>query len=232
MRISELSSRSGVSIATIKYYIREGLLPAGRPVAANQADYDEDHLRRLRLVRALVAERGLPVSTAADVLAVLAETGTQNGTGGTDGTDEDGAAGGEGEGPGVHRVLGRVFGAMDTARDRERAASEAGLTEVRRLVTAMGWRIHPRSAAVPALARALDALDQLGVRIDCRTLLPYARLAERTAEVDLDLLAAAPAGSDLAEHAVLLTVLLDPALLVLRRLAQEHHSAARQPDPT
>lgn len=210
MRISELSSRSGVPIATIKYYIREGLLPAGRPVAANQADYDEAHLRRLRLVRALVAERGLPVSTAADVLAVLADT-----------------AEGTGDGADVHRVLGRVFGAMDTARDREHAPSDAGLAEVRRLVAEMGWRVHPRSAAATALARALDALGRLGVRFDSRVLLPYARLAERTAEVDLDLLAAAPAGSDLAEHAVLLTVLLDPALLVLRRLAQEHHSAAR-----
>ncbi|NUS12559.1 MAG: MerR family transcriptional regulator [Streptomyces sp.] len=222
MRISELSSRSGVPIATIKYYIREGLLPAGRPVAANQADYDEDHLRRLRLVRALVAVRGLPVSTAADVLAVLGGQGDGAG---------DGDGDGEGDGEGVHRTLGRVLGAMDTARARDHAASEAGLAEVRRLVAAMGWRVHPRSAAVDALARALDALDQLGVRIDTGALLPYARLAERTAEVDLDLLAAAPASSDLAEHAVLLTVLLDPALLVLRRLAQEHHSAARHPDP-
>ncbi len=46
MRISELSRRSGVSIPTIKYYLRDGLLPAGRATAANQADYDEDHLRR------------------------------------------------------------------------------------------------------------------------------------------------------------------------------------------
>ncbi|MFG1806499.1 MerR family transcriptional regulator [Streptomyces sp. NPDC049040] len=208
MRISELASSSGVPIATIKYYIREGLLPAGRPVAANQADYGEDHLRRLRLVRALVAVRGLPVSTAADVLAVL----------------------GDGRGESVHRTLSRVLAAMDTARARDPAASDAGLAEVHGLVAAMGWHIPPRSAAVDALARALDALDQLGIRFGTRALLPYARLAERTARVDLDLLAA-PAGGDPAEHAVLLAVLLEPALLVLRRMAQEHHSAAHGPDP-
>ena len=29
MRISELAKESGTPVATIKYYIREGLLPAG-----------------------------------------------------------------------------------------------------------------------------------------------------------------------------------------------------------
>ncbi len=31
MRISELSRRSGVSIPTIKYYLRDGLLPPAAP---------------------------------------------------------------------------------------------------------------------------------------------------------------------------------------------------------
>ena len=30
MRIAELSNRSGVPVPTIKYYLREGLLPFGR----------------------------------------------------------------------------------------------------------------------------------------------------------------------------------------------------------
>ena len=29
MRISELSTRSGVAVPTIKYYLREGLVPEG-----------------------------------------------------------------------------------------------------------------------------------------------------------------------------------------------------------
>jgi hypothetical protein len=45
MRISELSKASGVSIPTIKFYLREGLLPQGRLVAANQANYEEDRHR-------------------------------------------------------------------------------------------------------------------------------------------------------------------------------------------
>ena len=47
MRIAELSRRSGVSVPTIKYYLREGLLAAGERTGPNQARYDEAHLRRL-----------------------------------------------------------------------------------------------------------------------------------------------------------------------------------------
>ena len=68
MRMSELSRRSGASVTTIKYYLREGLLPAGRQTAATQAEYDEQHLRRLRLIRALTGVRGLSVSTTRDLL--------------------------------------------------------------------------------------------------------------------------------------------------------------------
>ena len=63
MRISELSRRSGRSIATIKYYLREGLLPAGYRTSANQADYGEDHLRRLRLITILLEVGGLTITS-------------------------------------------------------------------------------------------------------------------------------------------------------------------------
>lgn len=68
MRLAELSERSGVSTATVKYYLREGLLPPGRRVSATTADYDDGHLRRLRLIRALLQVGGIPVATAREVL--------------------------------------------------------------------------------------------------------------------------------------------------------------------
>ncbi len=52
MRISELVARSGVPLATVKYYLREGLLMPGETTSATQARYDEQHVRRLALVRA------------------------------------------------------------------------------------------------------------------------------------------------------------------------------------
>ncbi|MFD0479411.1 MerR family transcriptional regulator [Nonomuraea thailandensis] len=60
MRISELSARSGVAIPTIKYYLREGMLHQGEQTAATRAEYDETHLRRLRLIRALLDVGGSP----------------------------------------------------------------------------------------------------------------------------------------------------------------------------
>src|SRR4051812_22378331 len=71
MRVGELSRRSGVPIPTIKYYLREGLLPPGAATAANQADYSEEHLRRLQLIRALIDVGGVSVAAARDVVAAL-----------------------------------------------------------------------------------------------------------------------------------------------------------------
>lgn len=47
VRISELSRASGVSTATIKYYLREKLLPEGRLTSATQAQYGQAHVDRL-----------------------------------------------------------------------------------------------------------------------------------------------------------------------------------------
>src|SRR5262249_53534630 len=74
MRIGELSSLSGVGVPTIKYYLREGLLEPGEPRAANQADYTEAHLQRLRLIRALLDVGGVSVAAARDVIAALGQT--------------------------------------------------------------------------------------------------------------------------------------------------------------
>jgi DNA-binding transcriptional MerR regulator len=71
MRISELARRSGVSVPTIKYYLRTGLLPSGVTTARNQAVYSDAHLRRLRLVRTLREIGGLSVRTTRNVLATL-----------------------------------------------------------------------------------------------------------------------------------------------------------------
>ena len=44
MQISGLSARTGVSIASLKYYLREGLLMPGAPTSATRAEYDEGHV--------------------------------------------------------------------------------------------------------------------------------------------------------------------------------------------
>src|SRR2546430_9317670 len=50
VRISDLSRQTGVPTATIKFYLREHLLPPGAMTARNQADYGSEHLRRVWVV--------------------------------------------------------------------------------------------------------------------------------------------------------------------------------------
>ena len=68
MRISELSRHSGVPTTTIKFYIREGLIPAGTRSQRNQASYGENHLQRLDLIRALREVAHLPLEVVRSVI--------------------------------------------------------------------------------------------------------------------------------------------------------------------
>src|SRR4051812_39810395 len=71
MRVAELVERSGVPRATIKYYLREGLLMPGTATGATQATYGEAHLHRLRLIKALTEVVGLPIARAREVIRVM-----------------------------------------------------------------------------------------------------------------------------------------------------------------
>jgi DNA-binding transcriptional MerR regulator len=55
-RIDELAQRAGVAVDTIRYYQREGLLPAGER-AGRSVRYGPRHLERLERIRALQARR-------------------------------------------------------------------------------------------------------------------------------------------------------------------------------
>src|ERR1700685_860191 len=69
--MAELSRSSGVPVATIKYYLREGLLPPGEATSATRAEYDETHLRRLQLIRDLVELGEGPGGAIRKILAVV-----------------------------------------------------------------------------------------------------------------------------------------------------------------
>ena len=73
MRISELSRHSGVPTTTIKFYIRDGLLPPGTRSQRNQASYSESHLQRLDLIRALRDVAGLPLDLVREVVGQVDE---------------------------------------------------------------------------------------------------------------------------------------------------------------
>ena len=68
MKMRELEQRSGVGRETIRYYIRMGLLPEPARPKANVADYSDEHVRRLGVIKRLQSERYLPLGFIKQVL--------------------------------------------------------------------------------------------------------------------------------------------------------------------
>jgi len=68
MKMRELSEASGVSSATIKHYLREGLLPEPVRTSRNMAYYPPDFVDRIRLIKQLQEERFMPLKLIKDVI--------------------------------------------------------------------------------------------------------------------------------------------------------------------
>ncbi|MFF8954741.1 MerR family transcriptional regulator [Streptomyces sp. NPDC014894] len=206
MRMGELSRRTGVPVPTIKYYVREGLLPAGELTSPNQASYGDSHEQRLRLIRALLDVGGLKVAAISEVLAAVDDSGRS-----------------------VHTVLGAATdllvpryaeGEPDVALldARERVA---GLVERR------GWQVDADCPGREALAAALAALERIGHKGFAQTLETYADAAELVAQVDLAYVAGTAGVEGVVERAVVGTVLGEALFEALRHLAQVDLSSRR-----
>ncbi len=62
MRMRQLAAASGVSVQTIHFYLREGLLPPPMKTAPNMAYYGEEYVEEIRLIKELQKQRYLPLS--------------------------------------------------------------------------------------------------------------------------------------------------------------------------
>jgi DNA-binding transcriptional MerR regulator len=210
MRLSELSERSGVSTATIKYYLREGLLAPGRRISATTAEYDESHLRRLRLVRALIQVGRVPVATAREVLGHVDD-----------------------ESLGRTIRLGAALWALpqEPEPDDQDPAVRSARREVDQLLADLGWEtareLAPLSPVHRSLVAAVATLIRLGYSWDAELLAPYAELMHQVAMRDLDYLETHTSDAERVETAVASAVLFEPVLRALHRLAQEQESARR-----
>lgn len=209
MRVGELSRRSGVSVASIKYYLREGLLPPGERTSPNQAAYDEGHLRRLRMVRALIDVGGLSVAATRAVLAAVDDPEV-----------------------GLHEALGRAQattvpdmaadGAGDEPDDRTRAEADRALAD---LVRERGWRVSSLNPAWRTAVEVLATYARLGDEDLARQLGIYAEAMENVARREVAVVVDRGDRARTVEGAVVGTVLGDTLLAALRRLAQEHCSS-------
>lgn len=200
MRMAELAKRSGLSVATIKFYLREGLLPSGHKSSVNQSEYGERHLERLRMIRALAKVAGLPLARIREVVAVV--------DGGGSPVDamaatQDALAGEVGAGP------------IDSA-------SEGALD---RVIAERGWRCEKASPAYGAAAAALAELEAEGFGGE-GLLAGYAEAADLVGHSDLAAVASEESTAGLVRAIIVGGALRRPLLEALVMLAQQHHAQA------
>ena len=62
VRLRELERLTGVGRATLRFYIREGLLPEPDRASTTSAFYNDPHVARLRAIKRLQEERFLPLA--------------------------------------------------------------------------------------------------------------------------------------------------------------------------
>ena len=199
MRISELGEATGVPVHTLKFYLREGILMPGRTLSRTRADYGPEHVERVRLVRALVDQGGVAIAGVRAILEAL-----------------------DAPPPSRHDLLGVAACALPTT-----AADEPVDPQVVAVVDGLGWQVDPDSPAIRSLSAALRAAEAAGVGLDASLLEEYARATQGIAEVDLGVAERTTTPQDALRTVVLGTVMLDPVLVALRRVAQEAVSAQR-----
>jgi DNA-binding transcriptional MerR regulator len=219
MRMRELSRHSGVPVATIKYWIQEGLVPPGTPTAPNQATYTEAHLERLRVIVALREGAGLGIAALRRVFRTV------------DGAEESGE----------HYLTTAIRALTEPpSGDEPEPEAEPGRDEaiglVDGLVEAVGWDVDADSAGRADLVQAVAAVRRWmpGLIDEPDDLAPFAKAMRQLAEIEIPA-AYDPEGDPqaLLTYAVLGTALFEPVILALRKLGHvdRHRELARARKP-
>lgn len=197
--MSELSRTSGVAIPTIKYYLREGLLPSGESTSANQARYSAHHVARLRLIRALIDVGGLSVASARGVLEAV-------------------------DSPDL--PLGHLFGAAQLAVSQTELYSTptpgGGRDRIDAVIADRGWNVSNDNPGRTGAANVINTFTSIGHADLVELIDDYADAAEVVARADLSSVTRQPDVAAMAETVVAGTVLGDAMFAALRRIAQEH----------
>ena len=199
MRISELSEATGVPVHTLKYYLREGILMPGRATSRTRAEYGDEHVERVRLVRALVEQGGVAIAGVRAILDAL-----------------------DAPPPSHHDLYGVAACAMPTP-----AADHPVDADAVALVEDLGWQVSPDAPALHSLSAAVRAAEAAGVGLSPGLLRRYAEAMRGVADVDLSVAERASSPQEAMRTVVIGTVMVDPVLLALRRVAQEAVSAQR-----
>ncbi len=206
--MSELARRSGVPAATIKHYLREGLLPEPRArTGRTMAYYDPAVVERIKAIKELQQKRFLPLKVIAEVLdgadpyrseetAAALETALQEPVTGEVRTRAELVAGGM---PSAQLDFFCAIGLVEPDGDgEEQRFSGDDLAILRTLGAARRQGISPEMLPHTIVATYIGALQEL-VRVE---LLMFREGLARAPEGDVAKLV--PAASRLSEQLVVL----------------------------
>ena len=205
MQLNELSQRSGVTPASIKYYLREGLLPPGEAVHATRAEYSARHLERLELIQALRRIVGLNIGQIRG-LVKMADDGVPR-------LDLPAA---------VQRVV-LDLGNYTTAIGGEAAEATAAVVRLR------GWPDSP-SDARNALTAHLELMAGLKIPVSATVLEAYSKAMDDVAGIDIAATTAPESTDRLILTAAVGMHMHSQLLLKLLALAHASHAIRRYQD--
>lgn len=202
MRMAELSRATGVPVPTIKYYIREGLVPGGERTSRNQARYGSAHVRRLRLIRALADHGGLSIATIKELLDAAEDPDMP-----------------------VDALLGAAQKTVTTGREAgEGPHWDAAAARTAELLDRHGWSDYAGHPAVQGITALLATFYELDRPELVGVLDAYADATKAIAAADLDAVGDAADRAHAVEVVVIGTLLGDALIALLRRIAQADRS--------
>jgi len=202
MQLKELSERTGVSPATIKFYLREGLLPADRTVHATRSEYSEQHVSRLELIQALRRVVGLNIAQIGSLLRM--------------------ADGGVPRLELLAAVQRTVLGLDEVSTAQGDLRTPAGDAVVR----SRDWPDVP-SDARNSLNAHLARMEKLGVPVTAELLDAYSQAVDAIAAVDISATTAPEDVNQLMMTAAVGMHLHSQLVLKLLALAQASHAIRR-----
>ena len=202
MQLKELSERTGVSPASIKFYLREGLLPSGRSVHATRAEDSEQHVSRLELIQALRRVVGLNIAQIGSLLRM--------------------ADGGVPRLELLAAVQRTVLGLDEVSTAQGDLRTPAGDAVVR----SRDWPDVP-SDARNSLNAHLARMEKLGVPVTAELLDAYSQAVDAIAAVDISATTAPEDVNQLMMTAAVGMHLHSQLVLKLLALAQASHAFRR-----
>jgi DNA-binding transcriptional MerR regulator len=209
VRVSGLSTATGVSVATLKYYLREGLLHGGAATAVNQAQYEESHVRRVKLIRALIELGRLSIAEVREVLVAVDD-----------------------ESQSLHDAFGAAQDAMAPDASSDSEWFDAALASVDAFLARNDLYVRPESPLRTMLAETLVWLTEFGwglpgIVVDAAVFDTLVPGLKEQAEFEISSVPPDADRTAQVEFTVVGTMVFEVAAAAIRRMALEDASAKR-----